>query len=187
MSSHGAKQHAETRACNSSHRIPGAGDKPERRWTWKRCYRNDIDDIVVDRLVAGEHVNGTRYERMEAVRRLHRQGMNIAAIARHLKMQSRQVYRDLYYLNLIQEGALHLSHRQAADRRRAIAVLVPAGVRRRELQTLFGVCETTISTDMRLLGLTGTGPNRKPIRSRSELLATYGHLLTADARTVGVA
>lgn len=55
----------------------------------------DIDPIVVDRLVAGERIPFTHGERVQAVHRLFAQGVPKKAIARQIGVHHRQVYRDL--------------------------------------------------------------------------------------------
>lgn len=55
----------------------------------------DVDEVVIERLVLGERVECNILERRAAVHRLNAAGMPRAAIARHLGIHARQVYRDL--------------------------------------------------------------------------------------------
>lgn len=97
----------EWNGCDSTARIKGlCGRHYNRQWAalnvvtdrarWSSVFA-DVDEIVVERLVAGDlSVTFTSYERREAVRRLVAAGMPKNQIGRHLGMKSaRQVYRDL--------------------------------------------------------------------------------------------
>jgi len=67
-------------------------------WRYTRhavALKHDRDPVVIDRLVSGEQVPFTSWERREAVRRLVGGGMSKRGAARYLGIASRQVYRDL--------------------------------------------------------------------------------------------
>lgn len=62
---------------------------------WAASLADDLDWAVVDRLVSGECVPYTSHERREAVRRLIAAGVPKREAARLLRIDDRQVYRDL--------------------------------------------------------------------------------------------
>jgi hypothetical protein len=67
-----------------------------------RCHDyDDIDEIAVERACAGESVRLSRPERLAAVRRLRTAGRGYEEIARRLRVDVRQVHRDLGDLDLI--------------------------------------------------------------------------------------
>lgn len=57
--------------------------------------RDDIDPIVVDRLVNGRDVECNAWERRLAAQRLRRSGWKLSEIAERLGIHERQVTRDL--------------------------------------------------------------------------------------------
>lgn len=62
----------------------------------KRSLAADIDELVVERLAAGDITPGfTTWERRAASARLHQAGRPVLQIARTLRVHPRQVYRDL--------------------------------------------------------------------------------------------
>lgn len=65
------------------------------RWT-RDC--SDVDEMVVDRLLAGIPTNYTSWERREAVRRLLASGVTQRGIAYRLRIDKRQVWRDVSWL-----------------------------------------------------------------------------------------
>ena len=64
--------------------------------TWSRD-QADIDPVVVERLLAGEMVPCTAWERRAAVAELVRRGVSKRQVTFILGMHHRQVYRDLAY------------------------------------------------------------------------------------------
>lgn len=56
---------------------------------------SDVDDVAVQRAVAGDPVPLTRAERIRAVLTLHEAGMTHRQIGRHLNIHDRQVLRDV--------------------------------------------------------------------------------------------
>lgn len=68
---------------------------------WGGSYRDEMDEAVVERLVAGDAVPFMRWERIEAVKILRRRGLSYRGIAMHLRIPERQVHRDLTVLGRV--------------------------------------------------------------------------------------
>jgi hypothetical protein len=148
---------------------------------WARPLANDIDTVIVDRLVAGQPVASyTTYERREAVRRLAATGIPRKVIARRLSLDSRQVYRDLEAIGAaIQRRPV--SPRVAA-RRALIARLVAAGANTREIALLTDCSRQAVCGDRRALGCAVPGRRQRSPRPLAELRRLYGHLLDSNSQ-----
>lgn len=147
--------------------------------SWAAAIANDIDDITVDRLISGKPpATYTAFERREAVRRLRiDHHLTQPQIARRLRIDRRQVVRDLERFGLVDSGAKAAQLAEAARRRVVVARLVAAGARSREIARLLNVPEDAVTRDRIALGIAGERIGCRPCRSRDELLATYAHLL----------
>lgn len=160
--------------------LPG-GTNMTRTHRWAGDLADDIDPVMVERLVDGERPDGyTAWERREAVRRLRLDGLYLRQIATRLGVQPRQVTRDLERYGLVKVG-WQRARRAAAARRRVVAArLFAAGLRNIEVATLLGVDYMTVHQDREQLGFPSLGFNPTAGRSRDVLLAIYGHLLDND-------
>jgi DNA-binding transcriptional ArsR family regulator len=58
-------------------------------------FASDVDEVVIQRLVEGEPVEYTAFERRAAVGVLRQEGASINEIARRLGVLKRQVSRDV--------------------------------------------------------------------------------------------
>jgi len=75
--------------------------RPRVRPNWGAALADDIDQMMVDRLVAGTRPTGyTTYERCAAVAILDARRVPRAEIARIIGVGSKQVYRDLARLGI---------------------------------------------------------------------------------------
>lgn len=80
--------------CNRHYKANRAPLKGTRA-RWSTLFAATTDENVILRLMDGEHVPHTSYERREAVRRLVARGTPKQAVSRQLGIHQRQVYRDL--------------------------------------------------------------------------------------------
>jgi len=56
-------------------------------------WNRDLDEVAVQRLLAGDHIESTKAERLEAVRALTARGRSASWIAAHLRIAERSVTR----------------------------------------------------------------------------------------------
>lgn len=152
---------------------------------WARDLADDVDPVVVDRLVAGDQTEtGNAWERREAVRRLRARGDTYSEISARLNLDEQQIWRDLTRAGMTQPLNDDRA-RVARQRRQLIPSLIAAGAGRVELARLFNVSLPTIGCDLNRLGLRIGPRNRYTSRGRAELLATYGHLLCQPEGATG--
>lgn len=71
------------------------------RWYWGRGH-DDIDPVVVDRLIAGHRIPANVVERREAVRQMHARGFTYSQMCARLGVAERRVWGDLAALGLAQ-------------------------------------------------------------------------------------
>jgi hypothetical protein len=146
---------------------------------WARALADDIDPVVVDRLVAGQPVPSyTSYERREAVRRLHTSGLSNAAIAARLGVHDGQVHRDFTALGIPPAWSRTAVLAAAARRRPVVACLAAAGARRGEIARLLRCTPWVIDKDLIAIGRRCSDIRPLPCRPLAELQRLYGHLLT---------
>src|SRR3954454_15490916 len=105
----------ESETCNSTGVVHNGGQP--RITGWSRAFADDIDSVVVERLVDGQRVECTAWERRAAVAELRRKGRSHSQIADHLHMAERQVVRDLERAGMTNIGWL-ATQRERAERRR---------------------------------------------------------------------
>jgi hypothetical protein len=142
---------------------------------WSRAYADDIDRVVVDRLVDGQPADCTAWERREAVVRLRRRNLSHRQIAQQLRMPERQVTRDLDRAGLSDTGLLRRRRDNARQRREHIPDLHATGALIAEIGLLFAVSPDVVRRDYRQLGLPTPGAGgAKRCRSRAVLVQVYG-------------
>lgn len=152
--------------------------------SWARHLADDVDPIVVERLVKGEPTDGyTAWERREAVRRLRLAGRTHQEIGERIGIDQRQVCRDLERAGLYRVGWQQNRYAAAARRRVISARLYTHGLRTVEVATMLDVAYTVALCDRDVLGFPSAGfVGSRPGRSRDVLLAVYGHLLHDDCQ-----
>lgn len=152
-----------------------------RRGSWSRAAADDIDPVVIDRLMTGQPTHCTAWERREAVKQLRLAGNTYSQIAATLRIGQEQVARDLRRAGLTRR-CNNLVKGEARRRRTIVERLAHAGLRPVEIHSLLpSVSYQRVMEDMHQLGFRPGAPGSRSYRSRDELLAAFGHLLCVEA------